>query len=151
MACTHTTPRLNATALHKLRYYSNDAHVMDIQLNHDLIALNLSTFRCQREMRRNKLDTVLSDHDSRDSARRKSGPLDAPADTITTHLNEKWGCWCDEQQRLYTARECARFHSFPDEFSLGESPADMQRHVGNMVPPLVAKAIGLSIMTIINS
>ena len=42
-----------ATALGELRDYSNDAHVMDIQLNYDLVAFRLSTYRCQREMRRN--------------------------------------------------------------------------------------------------
>ena len=49
------------------------------------------------------------------------------------------------QLRSLTPREAARIQSFPDTFKLPESRTNAYAQIGNAVPPLVGKAIGLAI------
>jgi DNA (cytosine-5)-methyltransferase 1 len=73
----------------------------------------------------------------------KKSPWDQPSCTIKenhggTNLHPKL-------PRCMTAREIARLQSFPDDF-IFEGPKSKQlTQIGNAVPPLLGKAIGLAI------
>lgn len=64
------------------------------------------------------------------------------AQTITAHfLNPGSGRFLHyENNRAITVREAARFQSFDDDFTFYGRMDTQQRHVGNAVPPLLAKA-----------
>ena len=49
------------------------------------------------------------------------------------------------QIRSLTPREAARIQTFPDTFKLPESRTQSYAQIGNAVPPLVGKAMGLAI------
>lgn len=48
--------------------------------------------------------------------------------------------------RVLTAREMARIQSFPDDFIFEGSKAKQLTQIGNAVPPLLGKAIGLAVI-----
>ena len=69
-------------------------------------------------------------------------PIDKPAPTIDTghrhHFHYK-------ECRVPTVRECARLQSFPDDFRFIGNKTQQFRQVGNAVPPLMARAIGMAL------
>jgi len=80
----------------------------------------------------------LSDHTTR------YGRLDPakPAFTILARCTPHWSCVVHPtRHRVLTVRETARLQSIPDNVTFHGSLTDQYRHVGNAVPPLMAKAI----------
>ena len=74
---------------------------------------------------------------------------DGLASTILTKCDPHWGAYFHyEQDRSFTVREAARIQSFPDHFIFYGTMAEQFAQVGNAVPPLLAKAVGLSIKRI---
>lgn len=66
--------------------------------------------------------------------------------TIVAHLKKDGLMFIHPTQiRSLTPREAARIQSFPDTFKLPESRTNAYAQIGNAVPPLVGKAIGLAI------
>jgi len=66
--------------------------------------------------------------------------------TIVAHLKKDGLMFIHPTQlRSLTPREAARIQSFPDTFKLPESRTNAYAQIGNAVPPLVAKAMGLAI------
>ena len=75
---------------------------------------------------------------------------DGLASTILTKCDPHWGAYFHyEQNRSFTVREAARIQSFPDHFVFTGSMAEQFEQVGNAVPPLLAKAVGLSIQSVL--
>lgn len=72
---------------------------------------------------------------------------DRPSLTIRTEFYKpEKGCYLHpESHRPITHREAARLQSFPDSFQFLGSKIEIARMIGNAVPPLLAKAVALSI------
>jgi DNA (cytosine-5)-methyltransferase 1 len=73
---------------------------------------------------------------------------DKPAYTINTYFRRpNVGCHFHyREERLITAREAMRFQALPDEMELSYSRADQRNAlIGNAVPPLLARAIAMSV------
>ena len=67
---------------------------------------------------------------------------DRPAFTILTRCTPHWSSVVHPiQQRVLTVRETARLQSIPDCVLFHGSLTDQYRHVGNAVPPLMARAV----------
>jgi DNA (cytosine-5)-methyltransferase 1 len=72
------------------------------------------------------------------------------ASTILTKCDPHWGAYFHyEQDRSFTVREAARIQSFSDRFIFTGSLAQQFVQVGNAVPPLLAKAVGFSIKSVL--
>lgn len=55
--------------------------------------------------------------------------------------------YSENEIRMLTAQECASIQSFPKSFKFLGSKNSTYRQIGNAVPPLMGKQLGLSIMT----
>jgi len=72
---------------------------------------------------------------------------DSLSSTILTKCDPHWGAYFHySQDRVFTVREAARIQSFPDSYVFTGSVSDQYAQVGNAVPPLMARAIGDSLM-----
>lgn len=74
---------------------------------------------------------------------------DEPARTLMAHLGKD--CYShihydDEQARTISVREAARLQSFPDGFAFSGTMNPALRQIGNAVPPVLALALGTSIL-----
>ena len=77
---------------------------------------------------------------------------DEPSGTILTRCDPHWGSFFHyEENRIISVREAARIQSFPDWFRFTGSRTDQYKQVGNAVPPLLAKAIAISIRSILEN
>jgi len=72
---------------------------------------------------------------------------DRPSRTITAHIARD-GYWYIHpgQHRTLSVREAARIQTFPDWFRFAGFPSNRFVQIGNAVPPLLAKAVGASML-----
>lgn len=71
---------------------------------------------------------------------------DALCSTVLTKCDPHWGSFFHPtQDRVISVREAARIQSFPDSYRFTGSITQQYEQVGNAVPPLLGKAIGLQI------
>lgn len=69
--------------------------------------------------------------------------------TILTKCDPHWGAFFHpEQDRAFTVREAARIQSFPDHYIFTGSQAEQFAQVGNAVPPMLATAVGHSLLSV---
>lgn len=70
--------------------------------------------------------------------------------TVLTKCDPHWGSFFHPtQDRVISVREAARIQSFPDSYHFLGSMTQQYEQVGNAVPPLMANAIGTSIMSML--
>jgi len=74
-----------------------------------------------------------------------------PSLTLTTSPAQKQTERCHpDETRPFTVREYARIQSFPDSWEFDCSTNNAYKQIGNAVPVNMAKAIGLSIINVLN-
>ena len=67
--------------------------------------------------------------------------------TVLTKCEIHWGAYIHpEQDRAISVREAARLQSFPDSFTFAGSKTEQYVQVGNAVPPMLGRAIGLTLI-----
>lgn len=77
---------------------------------------------------------------------------DGIGSTILTKCDPHWGTYIHpSQQRVLSVREAARIQSFPDQVEFMGSMTEQYEQVGNAVPPLLAKAFGDRIASILRN
>lgn len=77
-----------------------------------------------------------------------------PSRTLTAHLSKDTYShihYSDKEARTITPREAARLQSFPDGFVFEGGLNSAFRQIGNSVPPLLAKALGETILACLQS
>lgn len=71
---------------------------------------------------------------------------DGLCSTILTKCDPHWGCFFHPfEERVLSVREAARIQSFPDHYVFAGSIIQQYAQVGNAVPPLLARCVGLEI------
>jgi DNA (cytosine-5)-methyltransferase 1 len=76
---------------------------------------------------------------------------DEPCLTLTCSPAQKQTERCHpEETRPFTVREYARIQSFPDTWKFSGSMSQQYKQIGNAVPVEFARAIGLSIIDLLN-
>ena len=127
----HESPRLSETNLKRMKYIKPGGNWTDIP--NDLLPKGMQKAR-------------KSDHTMRYGRVRPDGL----ASTILTKCDPHWGAYFHySQDRSFTVREAARIQSFPDHYVFYGNTSEQFAQVGNAVPPLLAKAIGLSIINLL--
>lgn len=72
--------------------------------------------------------------------------------TILTKADLHWGAYIHPtEDRSLSVRECARAQSFPDRFQFVGSRSEQYKQVGNAVPPLLARAVAVSVRRMIEA
>lgn len=128
----HEAPRLSAVNLQRLQYIKPGGNWTDIP--HDLLPKGMKAAR-------------KSDHTKR------YGRLtpDGLASTVLTKCDPHWGAYFHySQDRSLTVREAARIQSFPDHYIFYGSQQEQFAQVGNAVPPMLAKAVGVALMQVLS-
>lgn len=76
---------------------------------------------------------------------------DEPCLTLTCSPAQKQTERCHPNEtRPFTVREYARIQSFPDDWKFAGSMSQQYKQIGNAVPVELAKAVGLSIIDVLN-
>ncbi|MFH1803696.1 MAG: DNA cytosine methyltransferase [Pseudomonadota bacterium] len=76
---------------------------------------------------------------------------DGLASTILTKCDPHWGAYFHyDQDRVFSVREAARIQTFPDHFKFLGKLVEQYEQVGNAVPPLLAAAIGKSLVGVLS-
>ncbi len=128
----HESPHLSPTNLERLKFIKPGGNWTDIPF--EMLPKGMQRAR-------------KSDHTMRYGRVRPDGL----ASTILTKCDPHWGSFFHySQDRSFTVREAARIQSFPDHFVFCGNTAEQFAQAGNAVPPLLAKAIGLSIIHVLN-
>jgi DNA (cytosine-5)-methyltransferase 1 len=127
----HEAPRLSAINLHRLQFIKPGD-------NWTAIPDELLPKGMQRARK--------SDHTKRYGRVEPEGL----ASTILTKCDPHWGAYFHySQDRSFTVREAARIQSFPDHFVFTGTQAQQFAQVGNAVPPLLSRAVGLAIKSML--
>lgn len=124
---SHWCPRLSRVNQERLKYIPVGGSWRDIPF--DMLPAGLKRAR-------------RSDHT------RRYGRLnpDELCSTIMTKCDPHWGSFFHPSQpRTLSVREAARIQSFPDRYQFTGNMTAQYKQVGNAVPPLMAKAVGLTI------
>lgn len=128
----HVSPKLSDLNLERMKYIKSGGNWTDIPF--ELLPKGMQ--KAER-----------SNHTKRYGRVTKDGL----ASTILTKCDPHWGAFIHyDQDRSFTVREAARIQSFPDHFVFTGSLAEQFAQVGNAVPPMLAKAVGNSILSIID-
>lgn len=124
----HQAPRLSPINLKRLRHIPPGGNWTDIPK--DLLPEGMKRAR-------------ESDHTKRYGRSLPEGL----SSTILTKCDPHWGAFFHyEQDRSFTPREAARIQSFPDSYVFTGNMSDQFAQVGNAVPPMMAEAIGRSLL-----
>jgi DNA (cytosine-5)-methyltransferase 1 len=127
MTFNHYAAKLSKQNAERMKHVPPGGSWRDIP--HDLLPLGM-----QRARR--------SDHTKR-YGRLKADGLPG---TVLTKCDPHWGTvFLPDQNRTLTVREAARFQSFPDFYKFLGSRVSQYEQVGNAVPVLMARAIGMAI------
>lgn len=125
----HEAARLSAINVERMRHIPPGGNWTDIPF--ELLPAGMKVAR-------------RSDHTKRYG---RSKP-DSLASTILTKCDPHWGAYFHyDQDRAFTVREAARLQSFPDRYVFTGSRGAQYEQVGNAVPPLLARAVGRSLLS----
>ena len=128
----HEAPHLSPINLQRLKYIKPGGNWTDIP--HDLLPKGMKLAR-------------KSDHTKRYG---RLSP-DGLASTILTKCDPHWGAYFHyAQDRSLTVREAARCQSFPDHYIFYGSQQEQFAQVGNAVPPMLAKAVGIALKAVLD-
>ena len=128
----HEAPHLSPINLQRLKYIKPGGNWTDIP--HDLLPKGMKLAR-------------KSDHTKRYG---RLSP-DGLASTILTKCDPHWGAYFHYgQDRSLTVREAARCQSFPDHYIFYGSQQEQFAQVGNAVPPMLAKAVGVALKSVLD-
>ncbi|KIL39303.1 DNA methyltransferase [Gordoniibacillus kamchatkensis] len=132
MVFNHTSPNLSDINIKRLSYIKQGGSWRDIPV--DLLPAGMKKAK-------------RSDHTKRYG--RLS--LQGLSSTILTKCDPHWGAYFHPtQDRVISVREAARFQSFPDKFRFLGPKAEQYKQVGNAVPPLLARAVAMEIINVMN-
>ena len=74
-----------------------------------------------------------------------------PAWTVIAHIGMDGYMYIHPtENRTLSVREAARLQSFPDDFEFIGNQQETYVQVGNAVPPLLAKAVGIAVKRFLN-
>lgn len=125
----HSAPRLAAINLQRMKHIPQGGSWRDVPV--ELLPRGMrAARRCDHTKRYGRLQ------------------WDRQSSTILTKCDIHWGAYIHpEQDRSLTVREAARFQSFPDWFVFEGSQTDQYVQVGNAVPPILGRQLGLALMS----
>lgn len=124
----HSASKLGAINIERMKHIPPGGSWRDVP--HDLLPPGM-----QRAKR--------SDHTKRYGRMR----WDGLSCTVLTKCDIHWGAYIHpDQERSITVREAARIQSFPDWFHFTGPRTEQFVQVGNAVPPLLARCIGMALV-----